>query len=162
MDANLGLYYRYQEAGKKFHPYVGFSMAHLTKPNESFTGGETRMPIKFVGYGGCEIKIDEKLNVVPRIYYMNQAKAHEFSLGGLANYSLNDEQKVLVGFDYRWKDACIASFGWKNDTYSVRFSYDINTSYLKNYTNGRGAWELSLVYVGKKKEVRPALAPSRF
>ncbi|MDI1354281.1 MAG: PorP/SprF family type IX secretion system membrane protein [bacterium] len=150
-DANYGLFYKYLERGRKAHPYFGFSMAHLTMPNESFTGGETRMPIKYTFYGGCELKLNDKMDLIPRLYYMNQAKASELSAGLLYYYRLNDDDvKLLLGFDYRWKDACVAAVGLKKDKYALRFSYDINTSYLKNYTNGRGAWEISLVYVGKK------------
>src|SRR5204863_2045216 len=90
-EANYGLYYRHLDRSKKAHPFAGFAMSHLTRPNESFTGGETRMPIKFVGYGGIDIKIDDKTDITPRAMYMNQAKAHEFMLGMLLYYRINDD-----------------------------------------------------------------------
>lgn len=150
-DANYGLYYRYMERGKKALPYAGFSMSHLTRPNESLTGGMTRIPIRWVGYAGCDIKIDDKMKVVPRILYMNQARAYEFTPGFLFYYRINEnEVKVFGGVDYRWKDAVLASLGLKHENYAIRLSYDINTSYLKNYSNGRGAFEVSLMYIGEK------------
>jgi type IX secretion system PorP/SprF family membrane protein len=150
-DANYGLYYKYTEKGKKAHPYAGFSINHLTRPNESLTGGTTHLPIKWVGYAGCEIKIDDKMDVVPRVLYMNQAKAYDFTSGFLFYYRLNENQtKVYGGFDYRWKDACIISLGLKHESYAIRMSYDINTSYLKNFSNRRGAFEISLIITGHK------------
>ncbi|MDP1803468.1 MAG: PorP/SprF family type IX secretion system membrane protein [Bacteroidota bacterium] len=150
-DANYGLYYKYIERGEKVHPYAGFSMSHLTKPNESLVGGKTQMPIKFIGYGGCEIKIDDKMDIIPRIFYANQAKANEFTGGLLFYYRINENNvKIMAGFDYRLKDAYNISLGLKHPSYALRFSYDINASYLKNYTNGRGALEVSLIYVGEK------------
>lgn len=152
-DANYGLYYKLIDRDKKAHPYAGFSMSHLTRPNESLVGTRTRIPIRFVGYGGCDIKLDDKMDITPRILYMNQSKAYDFTSGFLFYYRLNENNtKVLAGFDYRWKDACIISLGLKHPSYALRFSYDINTSYLKNYSNGRGAFEVSLIYVGKKGE----------
>ena len=150
-DANYGLYYKYLERGKKYHPYAGFSLAHLTRPNESLTGGMTRIPLKWVGYGGCEFKLDDKMDITPRILYMNQAKSYEFTSGFLFYYRINENStKIFGGADYRWKDALFLSLGLKHESYQVRLSYDINTSYLKNYSNGRGAFEVSLIYVGEK------------
>lgn len=150
-DANYGLYYRYLERGKKYHPYAGFSMSHITKPNESLTGGMTRIPIRFMLNTGCDFKLDDKMDITPRFLYMNQAKDYDFTMGFLFYYRINENgTRVYGGFDYRWKDACFISLGLKHENYQVRLSYDINTSYLKNYTNGRGAFEISLIYIGEK------------
>ncbi|MBA3663097.1 MAG: PorP/SprF family type IX secretion system membrane protein [Bacteroidetes bacterium] len=150
-DANYGIYYKYLESGKKAHPYAGLSINHLTRPNESLTGGNSHLPIKWVAFAGCEIKLDDKMDLVPRVLYMNQAKAYDFTSGFLFYYRLNENQtKVFGGFDYRWKDACIISVGLKHESYALRMSYDINTSYLKNYSRGRGAFEISFVYIGQK------------
>ncbi|MDO8998526.1 MAG: PorP/SprF family type IX secretion system membrane protein [Bacteroidota bacterium] len=150
-DANFGLFYRYVELNKKARPYAGFTMAHLTRPNESMTGAQSQLPIKWVGNAGCDIKLDEKLDITPRILFMSQAKAYEFTSGFLFYYKMNENNtKVFAGFDYRLKDACIISLGLKHDNYAVRLSYDINTSYLNKYTRSRGAFEVSLVYTGEK------------
>jgi type IX secretion system PorP/SprF family membrane protein len=156
-DANFGLYYKYLEKGKKAHPYLGFSMAHLTRSNTSFVGTVDRIPFKYVVNGGCDILAHEKFTVTPRFYYANQAKAYEVNVGVMMAYSLADDfsvktdnWKILGGVDWRYKDAAVFNLGVKNDSYMLRFSYDLNTSYLKNYTHSRGAWEISLVYTGEK------------
>ena len=156
-DANFGLYYKYLEKGKKAHPYLGFSMAHLTRANTSFVGTTDRIPFKYVVNGGCDILADEKFTVTPRFYYANQAKAYEVNVGVLMAYSITNDYsvktvnwKIIGGADWRYKDAVVFNLGVKQDSYMLRFSYDLNTSYLKNYTHSRGAWEISLVYTGEK------------
>ena len=156
-DANFGLFYKYLEKGKKAHPFVGFSMAHLTRSNTSFVGTVDRIPFKYIVNGGCDIEAHEKFIVTPRFYYANQAKAYEVNVGVLMAYNISNDfsvktanWKVIAGADWRYKDAVVINLGVKQDSYAIRFSYDVNTSYLKNYTRSRGAWEISLVYTGEK------------
>lgn len=156
-DANFGLYYKYLEKGKKAHPFIGFSMAHLTRSNTSFVGTVDRIPFKYIVNGGCDIQAHEKFMVTPRFYYANQAKAYEVNVGVMMAYNISNDYsvktvnwKIIGGCDWRYKDAVIIHLGVKQDSYALRFSYDVNTSYLKSYTNGRGAWEVSLVYTGEK------------
>jgi type IX secretion system PorP/SprF family membrane protein len=150
-DANFGVFYKYLEKGKKAHPFAGFSISHLTKPNESYLGNKSKMPMKFVFNGGCDIQIDEKFDISPRLLYMNQAKAYEFDLGVLAYYKVSDnDTRVMAGLDWRYKDAVVIHVGLKQESYQFRLSYDINTSYLKTYSRGRGAFEISLIYTGEK------------
>lgn len=161
-DACYGLYYRYLDKNKKAHPFAGFSMSHLTRPNESLSGGVTRIPIKINGYAGCDIKINDKAELTPRVLFMTQARATEVVPGIILSYRINEKNaKIIAGFDYRVNDACIASIGFKDQAYSFRFSYDINTSYLKNYTNGKGAYEISLIYTGKKKDTGERIRSDR-
>lgn len=150
-DANFGLYYKFVDQMEDYHPYVGFSMSHLTMPNESFVGQRSKLPIKFMINGGCDIKINEEIEITPRFIYMNQAKANEINAGIIGTYKLTEnDTKLLLGCDYRHKDAVIIHLGLKQETYALRFSYDINTSYLKNYTRSKGAWEITLVVTGQK------------
>lgn len=156
-DANFGLYYKYLEKDKKAHPFIGFSMAHLPRANTSFVGTVDRIPFKYIVNGGCDIQAHEKFMVTPRFFYANQAKAYEVNVGVLMAYNLANDYsvntvnwKIIGGCDWRYKDAVVFHLGAKQDSYALRFSYDLNTSYLKNYTNGRGAWEISLVYTGEK------------
>jgi type IX secretion system PorP/SprF family membrane protein len=150
-DANLGIFYKYLEKGKKAHPFVGFTIQHLTKPNESVIGTKSKMPMRFMFNGGCDVKINDKIDVTPRFIYWNQAKAYEFNIGFLGYYSITDnDTKLIAGFDYRLKDACVIHLGIKQESYLFRLSYDINTSYLKTFSRGRGAFEISLIYTGQK------------
>jgi type IX secretion system PorP/SprF family membrane protein len=151
-DANIGVFYSYNDKEKKYHPYVGFSFYHLTKPNESFSTTESRMPMRFSLNPGCEFIVSEKVKLIPSILYMNQAKSSEFNIGALGTYRIKEKNDVIYGLNYRWKDAVIIQVGFRKDNIIFRMSYDVNTSYLSSYTGNRGAFEMSLTMSGKKGE----------
>jgi len=151
-DANIGIFYSYTEEEKKYHPFVGFSIYHVTKPDESFTTEQSRMPMRFNFNGGCEFIVNEKVKLIPSILYMNQAKASEFNIGTLGTYRIKEKNDIIYGINYRWKDALIAHLGFRKDNLTFRMSYDINASYLTAYTGYKGGFELSLVMSGKKGE----------
>lgn len=157
-DANLGLFYKYMGKGRKYHPQAGFSVYHLTKPNVSFTDGKDHLTMRFNFMTSCVFDLREDMQLEPRVLFMNQAKATELNLGALFYYKIkNSSLDAIVGCDYRNKDALIFHIGFRQDQHYFRFSYDVNTSALNNYTGGRGAWEFSLILTGTKNQplVRP-------
>lgn len=153
-DANFGVFYKYKEDAKKYSPFIGFSVFHLSKPSESFSAEKNRVPMRFIVNAGCDFKVNEKLKVTPTILYMNQAKASDLTIGALGYYRIKDTKSdVVFGLSYRVKDAVALQVGIKqNEQHTFRISYDINTSYLKNYTASRGAIEFSLILTGKKSK----------
>lgn len=151
-DANLGVYYKYKEENKKYSPYVGFSVFHLSKPSESFNVDKNRVPMRFATNFGCEFLVNEKVKLIPNVLYMNQAKASDLNIGVAGTYLLKEKNDLLYGINYRIKDALIIHAGLKKDNIVLKMSYDVNVSYLSNYTSNRGAFELSLIVFGKKNE----------
>lgn len=158
-DANIGIFYKYKDDTKKYAPYLGFSVFHLSKPSESFSAEKNKVPMRFIVDAGCDLKIDDKLKLTPTILYMNQAKASDLTIGVKGSYRIKDTKSdVLFGLDYRVKDALMLVVGIKqNEQHSFRISYDINTSYLHNYSGSRGAIEFSLILSGKKN--KPLFSP---
>jgi type IX secretion system PorP/SprF family membrane protein len=152
-DANIGVFYKYMGEGKKYHPSAGFSIYHLTKPNESFTSYKSKLPMHFVFHSECDFDLKDNFILQPHFLYMNQAKAYEANIGVLAFYKINNSSlEILAGADYRYKDAIVAHIGFRQEQHIFRFSYDINTSGLNDYTGGRGAWEFSLILTGKRDQ----------
>jgi type IX secretion system PorP/SprF family membrane protein len=153
-DANMGVFYKYRDTQKKFWPYIGISLFHINQPKENFGGYETRLPIRWDIQAGCDFIISEKLKLTPTVLYMNQARASELNMGALSYLKLNDSKEVrydlIFGLNYRLKDAVIVQLGIKKDNIALRMSYDFNTSYLNNYTNGKGGFEMTLIIMGKK------------
>lgn len=153
-DANMGVFYKYNDQNLKYHPYIGFSIFHVNMPVETFSTYKSRLPMRFNLHGGCDYQVDEKWKVTPTFLYMNQAKAHELNLGALARYKINDAKdvkyEVIFGLNWRVKDAVMLQAGVQKDNFVLRMSYDINTSALKQYSNGRGGFELTLSVSGKK------------
>lgn len=153
-DANMGVFYKYRDENKKYHPFIGFSIFHVNMPYETFSSVKNRLPMRFNLNGGCDLKIDQKWSVTPMFLYMYQAKATEFNLGALGYYSIDDSKevkyKLIFGLNYRFKDALMLQAGVKKDNFVLRMSYDVNTSALKTYSNGRGGFEITLQISGKK------------
>jgi type IX secretion system PorP/SprF family membrane protein len=152
-DANMGFFYKYKKEGLKYQPFGGLALFHVNMPVETFSTYSNRLPIRWNLHGGCDVQIDEKWRVTPMFLYMSQAKAWELNLGALGYYKLDDSKEVkyelIFGLNYRVKDAVILQAGCKKDNFVLRMSYDINTSALRTYSNGRGAFELTLVFTGK-------------
>lgn len=147
-DANLGFYYKLRKNNLKVSPHAGFSLFHITMPNESFTSEKNRLPIRWVFTGGCEYVINESVVVQPNFLTMFQAKASDIVFSTLVYYKIrNTDFQTVSGLAYRFKDAVILHLGLKHGPCTYRISYDINTSYLKNYTQGRGGLELSVIYI---------------
>ena len=149
-DANVGIYYRTTFGNKRFSPFAGFSIYHITQPNESFTGGKSLTPMRFNLHGGINCKVGESVSIMPQFLYMTQAKATEINAGMLLFYKVKDSNyEPLLGAGYRNNNALIIQFGLKTKSSIFRISYDLNTSYLRQYNN-KGL-ELSIIYTGSKK-----------
>lgn len=147
-DANMGFYYNYNDRNLNYMPWVGFSLFRVTMPNESFTAEKIRMPIRWSFAGGCDNKINKDFSVSPSLLAMFQGKAHEYVITILADYALeNTPWKITGGCSYRVKDAFIIVLGAKYGRSQYRISYDLNTSYLKNYSHMKGGFEITAVYV---------------
>ncbi len=149
-DANAGVFYKYGERDKKVHPFGGFAFSHVNRANESFTSYTSRLPLRFTLHAGCDVTINEKIRVTPLLRYVTEARAYEYDAGFVGYYKVTDISDVLLNFTYRYKDAVVIGVGIKQNQHIFRFSYDINTSYLNNYTGGRGAWEIALILTGIK------------
>lgn len=148
-DANLGVYYKYTDLNNKWEPSIGFSLYHVTRPNESFTGEKSRLPMRFNSIFNCDINIDEKWTVTPNVLFMQQAKAREINAGALVSYKLNPKgYGLLTGASVRVKDSVILHLGMKHKNNVFRVSYDIVTSPLMRYSGRRGGFEMGFVYCG--------------
>jgi len=159
-DANMGVFYKCIDASKKYFPFGGLAIYHITQANKSFFGETYKTPIRYVVHGGCENVIGTGIKIQSQLLYMNQAKANELNLQVVGYYKLEGtDYEPLLGLAWRNKDAVILHLGLKQKNNIYRLSYDINTSYQKLYSNGRGGFEVSvLIAPGKKRaEESPAL-----
>ncbi len=151
LDANYGLFYKFIDRKKNVHPYAGFSIQHVNEPKMTIIETESRLAMRFNYLAGCDYQISEQLKLSPRILYMDQGGATEFTIGSLVYYKMLNPYEVMGGLEYRWQDAFIVHLGIKYGQNTFRFSYDANTSYLNTYTNGKGAWEFSMILSKQNK-----------
>ncbi|MDX1653405.1 MAG: PorP/SprF family type IX secretion system membrane protein [Brumimicrobium sp.] len=155
-DFNAGFIYFFAAPGARVNPFVGGSAFHLSTPEESFLGSGNRLPMRYLGHAGARIGINQRLSIIPKVYYQYQDQAMELTVSALAHYYLKGPDVFLIGgFTYRNADAAIAEIGCKWASWQARLSYDFNVSTLKVATNGRGATELSLTYIMFKTETNP-------
>lgn len=156
-DVNFGVYYFNTDKERKLNPYMGISAFHLTVPKESFFGVNSRMPVRFLVNGGSKIKISETIRVEPSLLYMQQTNVREMNIGIMGDYLLVEYNTHLqLGTFYRYKDAFIIQTAVVYKEYALRMSYDINTSSLSTYTRGRGAFEISIIYMKENGNYVPS------
>jgi type IX secretion system PorP/SprF family membrane protein len=149
----------------------GISAWHLNRPRESFFtsdpgGYDSRIEPRYTAFVNVSYKVNEDVIVNPMGYFTTQAKASELVAGGTVQYNLSGdgESQLIGGLFYRPGDAFIpmVGFEWKN--IKLMFTYDATTSSLKNYNNGRGAFEFALLRHGFYTEgtgnLRQYLCPS--
>lgn len=136
----------------------GFSAFHLNMPYEQFGTLSSRLPMKLMTHFNSRISLNRNLVLEPLAYAAWQKKFSEYVFGSNIEYfsrknSYTVRYSVGGGLLYRWNDALIADFffGWQN--LHVGVSYDFNVSPFYVATKVRGALEISLNYIFKKKTI---------
>lgn len=148
-EVNIGVYYESINKNQKIQPYGGLAFFHVTNPSESFLSTkQSRLPIRHQLNVGARYKIDDKITLDPGVYTQYQRNILELNAGLRGEYIINKTITGRAGVYYRVKDAFIILLGINYKNVDFNFSYDINTSSLKTYTNGKGAFEFSIVFRG--------------
>jgi type IX secretion system PorP/SprF family membrane protein len=152
---NFGALYYYSKQQSRINPFLGISGFNLTKPRETFFGGNNRLPMRFYAHTGVRINVNELFYFIPKVLIMKQTNNYEQTYAVDAGYFVKGEKfYLLAGYVYRAADANIAYVGLKKDNYIIKLGYDINTSSLRSTSKARGAFEISLTYLGKKSKVQ--------
>jgi type IX secretion system PorP/SprF family membrane protein len=142
---NMGITYRAYLAQGKLIINTGASIYNITTSTERFNGVLLPIPLRYNGYLCATYKLEEKLTLVPQALFMYQTGAHELNLGSLLYYHLNPRNKVIMGANWRQKNAIIAQAGISVAGLTIRASYCIAIGYLSNFNN-RG-FEVTLTYI---------------
>ena len=143
--------------------WIGFTVDHLLEPNESLSGKESIIPMKYSLFGGMKIPINKEYgqrtreNLFPAFHLMKQGKNSQLNLGLYWHYN-----PFMIGMWYRGipvikdipsNDAVALLVGYNIDQFNIGYSYDITVSRLAGLT--QGAHEISLVFTfGEYKEPR--------
>jgi type IX secretion system PorP/SprF family membrane protein len=152
---NLGLSYAVK-AGSRANIYLGGAFFNITQPNQSFVSGspdDNKLPIRYVGQATIDIKVGEKVHLLPSLLYMNQAKTYDANVGLAMNYEFAKNAEFLIGAYYRALDAVIPMIGMSLKGFRLSASYDVNVSNLNKSSNYRGGFEVSLLYVNPRKKL---------
>ncbi len=152
LDVQAGLNYAYFPNDRVYFN-AGVSMMHLNTPRESFFAedvSDNRIPVRYNAFANASFMVDEQWIINPNIYYSNQAGSSEFVGGIMAQYNLSGagETQVLGGAYFRPGDAAIGMVGVEWNSTRLTFTYDATVSNVRNFNNGNGAIEFSLIKFG--------------
>lgn len=164
-DLNTGIIY-----SGRISPRIGitqgFSLFHLTRPQETFIGDETaRLQRRVVCHGGLRLKATDNIVITPHYLFQYQNQARETNFGSAIEFHLHDKRKnstiFSIGGWYRLHDAAITSMSIEYKKLRIGASYDFNISDLKPASRLRGGYELTLIYTGTfvKQDIGPLLVP---
>jgi len=129
-------------------PWAGVSIAHLTQPNESFYGSyESKLPRRYLAHAGAEVQTSTQFALQPSFIIFQQGTNVQYNTGITANFRGKNEATFILGSFYRSDDAVVALTGIKFMDFTFLFSYDFNTSSLKEFTNSNSGLEFTLKYV---------------
>jgi type IX secretion system PorP/SprF family membrane protein len=173
-DLNFGALFNGSTDGINNY-YLGASLYHITRPQESFTGNSfyTLNPRLTIHGGGSFPLSTTGSDMSQYIHfsglYSRQANALDIELGGAWSANVNNSSENPVNFYVgSWvrfsnvTDAIIPYIGLDFDSFSLGISYDVNVSALKTASESVGGIEISLIYIKHASDGRKPIACPKF
>jgi Bacteroidetes-specific putative membrane protein len=155
-DAAAGILYYDAQPGKKMNLFGGFSVSHLTQPDDHFASdGGARLPMRFTAHAGARFTINEVFSITPNLLYLKQGSASEKMIGAYGQLKATLGTDVLVGVNYRLEDAISPYVGFAHKNMVLGVSYDVNASDLGKMMRGSNSFEISLSFIGRKSVKTP-------
>lgn len=152
----------------------GFSIYHLTQPDESLIDAEAKLPVKYSVHGGAKFVLNEdekdefeRQTVTAAFNYRGQKEFDQFDIGVYyTKYIVNIGlwYRGIPGFKaykpgYRNDDAVAIIVGITNDKMNIGYSYDITISDLARISNGAHELCLSYTMCLKQKKKKKLIIP---
>jgi type IX secretion system PorP/SprF family membrane protein len=154
-DLGAGVNFNTSVGENKAITYVfGASGYHFTQPSLSYyKDPNSKMNMRFNVNGAMVIQTQDDYTVSLQANYARQGTYQEIIGGGLVSYNMEVRAGVptfviSAGLMYRVGDAFIPIVKMRYHDYSFGFSYDVNVSSLKEATNLRGGFEITLFKTG--------------
>jgi hypothetical protein len=113
--------------------------------------------MRYTVHGGVRISLSEVLSLTPNLLYLKQGKAQEKMLGAYARLVAAPGTDVMLGANYRFKDALSPFAGFTHKNLVLGVSYDVNTSDLGRLAHGSNSFEISLSFIGKRSVKTPEI-----
>jgi type IX secretion system PorP/SprF family membrane protein len=158
LDVQVGMNYAYFPT-ENLYMNAGASVHHLNRPRESFfsssvSGVDDRIAPRYIAFANASYKLNEDVILNPMAYFTSQSSASEFVAGGNVQYNLSGdgESQLFGGLYIRPGDALLPMVGFQYKYIRLMFTYDVTTSGLSQFNNGRGAYEFGLIYNGMYNE----------
>jgi len=162
LDFNAGLMW-YARMSENKSIYFGGALNHLNPADVSlFDNQKETLHTRWVVHGGAELPFSRELSILPAILLTSQGSSFQTNFGANFRYSNHDWREVAIraGLWTRISkkvggshvDAIIFSTILEMERINLGFSYDVNSSSLKDASQSRGAFEVSLIYIHPTKE----------
>jgi len=163
LDFNAGLAW-FGNFGDRRGAYFGGAVYHLNKANVSpLPGNQDLLDQRFVINGGGELPLGSgEMSLLPAGRIMLQGPGTDVLLGSNVRYTERQWREVALraglwmsasnqagGSGTLAPNAWIVSVGLETERLQFGVSYDISVGDLNTVTNGRGGWELSMIYTQK-------------
>ena len=152
-------FYNPHRTESRINAYLGIAGYHLNEPNQSLTGAEGTLPMRFSYQAGVKIFGENKFDLSPAIRVNNQNGNIEPAAGLYADYSFNPTLKFVIGGWYRPHDANAIVIGFEHSNFTLGYSYDMVTGGLNDAKGNVKAHEISLsikINRGLKAKSEPA------
>jgi type IX secretion system PorP/SprF family membrane protein len=137
--------------------FVGFAAHHLTQPNESFTGQDSRVPLKMSLHAGYRIGLgsrDRDKSLLPTFNYRVQDNFTQLDMGCYYNH-----EPLVLGVWYRGiplsvfnkndyinNDAFMLLVGYSMSDQPLSFGYSYDLTVSRLILNSGGSHEVSMIY----------------
>ncbi|MEM6397501.1 MAG: PorP/SprF family type IX secretion system membrane protein [Bacteroidota bacterium] len=158
LDFSAGLLW-YGVFGENRSMYAGAAIHHLNEPNISvIDGGTDQLYRKIVGHIGGELPFGRTgFSILPAAQVMSQGPAFSAMGGANLRYTQREWREVALRIgawahfsnrlDDTAADAVIISAVLEMESLQFGVSYDLTLNDLNISNDGRGAFELSVIYV---------------
>ena len=152
LDMGIGASWTYySEYG--YQALAGFSISHLNKPNSSFYGNQDPIARKYTIHGSSIYPINDKVDLDPSFMISTQNKNVNTVIGADLIYYLGrrtiEKIDLKIGLYARLGDAINFTIGMNHDNWSIDLGYDLNASGLRQASQSRGAFEISIAFVNR-------------
>lgn len=153
LDLHMGASWFYKKSNRESYS-AGVSLFNLNTPEQSYFDATVPLNTRLNFHASAELQLNEDWDLMPSVLFMSQDNYREFVLGASARYILMDEaglfRSIFGGFYFRTRDAGYLMGGVDYDAWRVALSYDFNLSDLRPASNGRGGFEIAVIYILKK------------
>lgn len=156
-DVSMGLGW-YTTFGKNNHIMGGFALQHLNRPEVSFDNSSFQnLYIKKTFHLASEFQVARFFNIAPSVMMMQQGPSTEYMMGGTVKLVLRDQNRASAQLGGWLRTVNKLEGGTLNDAwvilgrldweqYGLGFSYDINTSLLKEINASNHSIEVLMTY----------------
>lgn len=169
-DFNAGLMW-YMVMDDNQSIYLGAAMHHINQPNISLLDNLSETLYSTIQlHAGGEFPITSDISLLPMARYMMQGPSYEIDFGSSIRFTTNDFRdialragvlgRIVNGENAIGSDAVTVLAGLEWDRWALGLSYDLTISDLSATNDGRGAFEISLMYTHPAPRRRGMYCPT--